>query len=256
MVSATRSPTGDDDKLPARPARWFTYPRRERLIAGLLLLLAVAFNLYFLLPEVTIRIPDLNDGVLHRLGVGRAVTALFLGQNPTDPWLASVALGYPLFHHYQHLPYLPPAALHLLSLGSLPLDDVFNWTRYLLLSLFPLSLYGSMRRFGFGRLPAALGGLVAPLLATDGLYGLDFASYVWGGYGLYTQLWGMLLLPPALAHGYVVVREGRGYAWAVLLLAATLLSHLLFGYIALLSLGLFVVLGALGRGTHPLPLQA
>ena len=241
-----------------RTARWITFPGQERLIAWFLLLFAVAFNLYYLYPEVAIKVPNLNDGVLHFLATERVVTALFLGQNPTDPWLGQIALGYPLFHYYQHLPYLPPAALHLLSLGRLPLLDLFNWTRYLLLSLFPLSIYWTMRRFGFGRLPAALSGLVAPLLATGGLYGLDFISYVWGGYGMYTQLWGMLLLPLALAQGYVTLRDGRGYLWATLLLAATLLSHLLFGYIALVSLVLFTflpVLGQRGKGTTGISVQ-
>ena len=47
----------------------------------------------------------------------------------------------------------------------------------------------------------------------------------------------MVLLPPTLASGYRVITEGRGYFWAVLLLAATLVSHLLYGYMAFLTLG-------------------
>ena len=65
------------------------------------------------------------------------------------------------------------------------------------------------------------------------------------GSGLYTQLWGMFLLPPALAQAYHTLRSGRGYFWSVLLLAATLLAHLVFGYIAFLSLGLLVLLPVL-----------
>ncbi len=210
-------------------------------MAGLLLFFAVAFNLYRLYPEVAIKAPLLNDGVLHLLALERSAAALAAGQNATDPWLAPVVLGYPLFHHYQHLPYAGPAVLYHLFRGALPLFDLFNWTRYLLLSLFPLSIYWSMRRFGFARLAAALGGLVAPLLATNGLYGLDLTSYTWSGYGMYTQLWGMLLLSPALAQGYVTLRTGRGYVWATLLLAATLLAHLVFGYMAVISLVVFVV---------------
>jgi hypothetical protein len=258
MISATLSPDADDEAARDGDSRRTSFPDQERLIATLLLLLAVAFNLYYLYPEVAIRVPNLNDGVLHFLATERVVTALFFGHDPTDPWLATIAQGYPLFHTYQHLPYLPPAILHLLSLGKLPLLDLFDWTRCLLLSLFPLSLYWSMRRFGFSRLAATLSGLVASLLATDGLYGLDFNSYVWGGYGLYTQLWAMLLLSPALAQGYAALREGRGYFWAVLLLAATPLSHLLFGYIALVSLVLFTflpVLGQRGKGTTGISVQ-
>mgnify|MGYP001083152112 CR=1 FL=1 len=99
-----------------------------------------------------------------------------------------------------------------------------------------------MRRFGFDRVASAMGGLVAPLTVTNSLFGLEFGSYVSQGFGLYPQLWAMVLLPPALASGYRVITEGRGYFWAVLLLAATLVSHLLYGYMAFLSLGVLSLL--------------
>ena len=219
---------------------------REQLIAFLLLSLAIAFNLIHLYPEIAVDVPDLNDGVLHRVALDCVATSLTQGQNPTDPWLAPFTMGYPLFHYYQPLAYIPPATLHALSFRQLPLTDLFNWTRYLLLSLFPLSIFWSMRRFDFGTLPASLCGLVAPLLATNGLFGFEYGSYVWGGLGMYTQLWGMFLLPIALARCYVTLRDGRGYFWATLLLAATLLSHLVLGYIALASVLLLTLAGAVG----------
>jgi hypothetical protein len=217
----------------------------ERSVPHLLLAFAVAFNLYQLYPEVAVRAPVLHDGVLHLLAVETTAAALASGQDPTDPWLAPIVMGYPLAHHYQHFAYLPPALLHRLLGGAVPLSEVYNWTVYLLLSLFPLSIYWSMRRFGFEPLAAAFSALVAPLIATDGrLHGLDFSSYVWRGHGLYTQLWGMVLLPPTLAQGYRALRDGRGYLGAVLLLAATTLSHLVFGYLAVGSLALFALLGS------------
>src|SRR5206468_2457060 len=85
-------------------------------------------------------------------------------------------------------------------------------------------------------------GLVAPLVSTNALYGLDDVSYVWYGYGLYTQLWGMVLLPLAIAYGYTAIRDGRGYAWAVVLLSATMLSHLVLGYIGLFPMLLLALL--------------
>lgn len=45
---------------------------------------------------------------------GPGAKRLAAGQNPTDFWLAPVGLGYPFFHHYQHLAYLPLAGLHFL----------------------------------------------------------------------------------------------------------------------------------------------
>ena len=128
-----------------------------------------------------------------------------------------------------------------------------KWTSYLLLSLFPLSIYWSMRRFGFDQLSSAMGGLVASLTATDGLFGLDFMSYVWRGYELYTQLWAMALLPPTLALGYRVLREGRGYFWTTLLLAATLTSHLIYGYIAFVTLGVLTLVPTVGLLTSESP---
>jgi hypothetical protein len=216
--------------------------RGEVGIVLALLGFAVVFNLYYLQPEIVIRVPKVNDGVMHVLALRQAVDALGSGWDPTDPWLSAISMGYPLFHYYQHLAYFPPAVFYKLFSALVSLPDVFNWTDYLLLSLFPLSIYWSMRRFGFSRLTSALASVVSSLLATDGLYGFDYNSYVWRGYGLYTQLWGMVLLPPALAQGYTALKEGRGYFWAALLLAATALAHLVFGYIALISLVLFAVL--------------
>ena len=238
------------DLAPIRPR--IALPDVESLIAGAVLVVAVAFNLWRLYPEVAIKVPPLNDTVMHLLVLGRTVVALASGQNPTDPWMGTVpALGYPLFHYYPHLLYLPLAALYLLLTLVLrlpiPLADLFNWAGYLLLSLFPFSIYWSMRRFGFSRLQAAFGGLASCLIATNGLYGLEYGSYVWRGYGLTNQLWGMFLLPFALAQCYVTLREGRGYFWAVLLTAATVLSHAVSGYVALGSVVLLAPLVAWDR---------
>jgi hypothetical protein len=209
------------------------------------LLAAIAFNLYILWPEVSISVPPLNDNVLHLTNLGRIISAIAFNQSMSDHWLPSIGAGYPLFHYYQHLPYMLAALIEYVSivfLRAAPLpSELLDWTRYLLLSLFPLSICWSMRRFGFDRLASALAALTASLIATQGLYGFDFNSYVWSGYGLYTQLWGMVLLPPTLAQGYAVLEEGRGYFWAVLLLAALLLSHLVLGYIALISLVLLAL---------------
>lgn len=227
----------------------FTNP--ETLIVRLFLLLSVSFNLYYLSSEVRIRAPFVNDGIMHLVALERAVTALAAGQDPTDPWLTTMVMGYPLFHYYQHLPYVLPALIQfLLSLifrPAPPLVALYSWTLYVLLSLFPLSIYWSMRWFGFSRLPAALAALAGPVISTNGLFGFDFNSYVWRGYGLYTQLWGMLLLPLALARGYVTLRDGRGYFWSVVLLSGTALSHLAFGYIAFVSLVVFAFLVSPGQ---------
>jgi hypothetical protein len=241
---ATRSPA----------ARARAYLSTGPALVAALLAAAVGFNLWVLAPEVTTPAPPLNDYVLHGVNLGQTLGALLAGGNPTDFWSPTIALGYPLFRYYQHFAYLPPALLALLATrvlhAAVSLPGLLTWTGYLLLAVFPLAFYWSMRRFGFDRLAAAGGALVSSLIATNFLYGFEYGSYVWRGSGLYTQLWGMLLLPMALAQGYVALKTGRGYFLAVLLLAVLLLSHLVLGYIGLASLvflALLIVIGDLAR---------
>ncbi|MGC8959062.1 MAG: 6-pyruvoyl-tetrahydropterin synthase-related protein [Chloroflexia bacterium] len=223
---------------------------RATLVAILLLAGAILFNLVALWPEVALEAPVLNDDTLHLDLVERTVEALDRGEDPTDFWVPDFVQGYPLFHHYQHLPHLVTALLYKGLGGALSLRTLYDLVRYLLLCTFPLSVYWAGRRLGLRAPAAALAGLLSSLLSSGGLYGMDFSSYVWRGWGMYTQLWGMWLLPPALAGLYVTIREGRAWAGTAALVAATLLSHTVLGYVALLSGVLFLLLGpfsALGR---------
>src|SRR2546425_2953339 len=127
----------------------------------MLVLAAIVFNLTQLYSEVAINVPALNDNVLHLANLQSVIQALRAGRDPTDTWLAIITLGYPLFHYYQHLPYLPPALLVLISGGALSAAVALHWFNYLLLSLFPVSVYWAMRRFGFARLPSAFGALMS-----------------------------------------------------------------------------------------------
>ena len=220
--------------------RWL--PRdREGVLAWGFVAVSVAFNAWYLLPEATVNAAKLNDGVLHTLLLQRMIVAIRAGQDPTDPWFAPVTTGYPVFHYYQHLPYVVPALIGA-AFDNIDAASLLNSTSYLLLCAFPVSVYWSMRRFDFPRITAGSGALLAPLLSTNYLFGFDDNSYVWFGFGMYTQLWGMVLLGPALAQSYRTLRDGGGYFWSVLLVAAVILSHLVLGYITLVSLVAFIFL--------------
>ena len=230
-------PTAQVEETQTPALRWFSGLGTERIIAYLVLLISIGFSAFYLVPEATIKVQPLNDNVLHIAAAKQAAVSLSAGHDPTDSWLAQIGLGYPLFHHYQHLEYVPIAVVNVLSQHAISIQALINWSTVLLVSLFPLSIYWSMRRFGFSYLAAGFSGMAAPLLATNALYGFDFASYVWRGYGLYTQVWGMVLLPLALAFGYRLLRDGRGYFLATLFLVTTLLCHTVYGYMALIALG-------------------
>jgi hypothetical protein len=210
---------------------------RESVVVVCLLIGAVAFNLINLYSFFSVEVSTGTDMVLHTILAEAAAEAISNGQNFTDRWQGSMGMGHPMFHYYQHLPHVAIGLFHVVTFEAFAVADLVRWSAYLLISIFPLSIYWSLRRIGFDQLSSAMGGLVASLIATAGTSGFEYTSYIGSAQGLYTQLWAMVLMPPALAAGYRVLREGQGYFWAVLLLAATLLSHLLYGYMAFITLG-------------------
>lgn len=211
------------------------------LVAG-----SILFNLIFLSPEVLLPAPNLNDNVLHYALVARASEALSSKENIFDHWVSYWVMGFPVFHYYQHLPHIFVAVLH--RAIRIDLFTFYNWIKYLLLSFSPLFIYFSLRKLEFPRTQAAFSALCSPLLSTNFLYGLEFGSFVWRGSGMYTQLWGMVLLPLCLGQVYSTMKHGGGYFKSVGLLAMLLLSHVVYAYMAVLSLLGFIVLK-----TNPVP---
>jgi hypothetical protein len=124
------------------------------------------------------------------------------------------------------------------AIGS---DLAYSWTLYLLMALWPLSVFAGGRLLGLGRWRSAIAAAASPLIVSAPTLGYEWGSYAWRGYGTWTQLWGMWLLPLAWGFGYRAVSRGRSTAWAALVIAATIAVHLLTGYLALLSLGIVVL---------------
>lgn len=221
----------------------------EVAAAWLAVAAALALNLYWLTPELTVARFDLNDNVMHYGLAVRMAEAIEHGENPFDHWVSEWTLGYPVPRTYQPLGSFSVAAGYLALGKSVPLMTLFVWARFLLLLLFPLSVYYGARLMELDRLRAAAAALAAPLIATNNLYGLEHGSYVWRGSGLYTQAWAMHLLVLTLGFGYRAFSRGRGRTLSGALLALTFLCHFLYGYMAAVSL---VLLAALGPNETPL----
>jgi hypothetical protein len=77
--------------------------------------------------------------------------------------------------------------------------------------------------------------VLAPLIATNSLYGLDYSSYVFMGHGLFPQSVAVHFLLLAIGLAYRAIRRGRHLALAGLLLGLTAASHLIYGYIGALT---------------------
>ncbi len=202
-----------------RPAAWWPWS-----IVGA----AAAWNLASL-RALTLPVTYLDDSSLHEQMVRFATVQLRAGHLPLTSWFPFLGEGSPQFLHYQSLPAILTGALGLL-IGP---DAAFRWSLYLLLSLWPISVYLSARAFGAGRPASAASAAMAPFLVSATGVGYEQHAYVWAGFGVWTQLWASWTLPLAWGWSWRAIRDGRGYLAAVLLTALTVALHFETGYLAL-----------------------
>jgi hypothetical protein len=165
------------------------------------------------------------------------------GHLPFDGWYPPLSLGASRFHHYQSLPHILTGGLTVLF-GA----GTFRWSLYLLLAAWPIAVYLGARLFGMDRWSAAVAAAVAPLVSSAAGLGFEWGSYVWRGSGVWAQLWGMWALPFAWALGWRAVTHRGGMAPAAVAIGLTICFHLLTGYLALLSLGVWVLIVPSGFG--------
>ncbi len=123
----------------------------------------------------------------------------------------------------------------LIGVGSGP-DAAFRWTLYILLALWPISVYLCARWLGASRCAAAASAAMAPFLMGVTGVGYEQKAYLWIGYGVWTQLWASLTLPLAWGLGWRAVREGRGFFLAAFTASLTTALHFETGYLAILPL--------------------
>ena len=188
---------------------------------------AVGWNLASL-RALTVGVAYLNDSSLHEQMVRFATTQLRAGHLPLSTWFPFLGEGSPQFLHYQSLPAIATGAFGLL-VGP---DVAFRWTLYLLLSLWPVSVYAAARLLGGGRAAAAGAAAMAPFLVSATGVGFEQQAYVWIGYGVWTQLWASVTLPLAWGFGWQAIRHERHRFAAALFIALTCALHFETGYLA------------------------
>ncbi len=229
---APAAETAAGDRAPRRRC-----DRPERYGALALVAATVAFNLVFLRQESSV-VSTLNDSSVHEQMVRYATHQFGLGHLPLDGWFPYLGLGSPLFLHYQSF---GASVTGLLGLVISP-NRAFSLMLYLLLSLWPICVYASARLLGLGAWQAGAAALVTPLVTSVTGVGYEQSSYLWTGFGVWSQLVGMWMLPFAWALTTRAVRSGRGYAPAVVLITLTIASHFLTGYLTALPLVLVPLL--------------
>ncbi len=192
---------------------------------------AVLWNYWWLRSE-TVTVATLDDSSVHEQMVRFAAARLRAGHLPQTSWFPYLGLGSPQFLHYQSLPSTVTGAVGIV-VGP---DRAFSWSLYLLLSLWPVSVYWGARAFRLGRWTSASAAALAPFLVSTVGVGFEATAYVWVGFGVWTQLWAMWTLPLAWGFCWQAVSEGRRYGAAIACASLTVMLHFETGYLAVIPL--------------------
>lgn len=207
----------------------------------------VVLNLWLLRAQ-RLPVQNSNDGAFHVAIIREAQRLLSAGHTPFDGWFSGLTTGFPVFHHYQTLPHAISGFLATLF-GA---ERTYSWSLYLLLASWPIAVYLGGRLMGWDRWQAGIAAFLSPLIVAlaltridgrpAGTYGYEWRSYTWGGQaGVWTQLWSMWLLPLAWGLTWRAVARRGSSLIACLAASLTLASHFITGYLALASIGAWVV---------------
>ncbi len=215
---------------------------KERLVALSLLAAVLLANAIGLAPELSISRVDRNDNAMHYPLVAGMVDAIERGGNPFDWWAPEWSLGYPVLRTYQPLGHAIVAGAYFALFKSVSLMTVFVWVRYLSVVLLPLTFFVTARLLSLPPLTAAAAAILSPLISTAGLFGIEYGSYVWTGYGLFTQAVACHFALLTIGLAYRSIRGGRWLAVTGLLLGLTFLAHFIYGYIGALTICLLALM--------------
>lgn len=225
---------------------------RERVLALSLLLTVLLVNGFGLRAELEVSRVDQNDNASHYPLIARMVQVVEHGGNPLDFLCPEWSLGYPMLRTYQPLAH-SMVALAYFALGkAASVMTVFVWVRYLSVVLLPLSFFAAAWLMDLGPLTAAAAALLAPLVSTNLLYGIEYESYVWAGWGLFPQSVACHFLLWTLGLAFRAIHKGRPLTLTGALLGLTMVTHLIYGYIGALSICLLV---AIPNAAAPLRLR-
>jgi hypothetical protein len=232
---------------------WWKVPDSVRLraeVGGLILLgLALIANAILLWPEIRIERVPVNDLSFHIAASQRLAHSLTTGDSFLDPWMSQWALGYPLWHFYQPLPHMVAGLWLTITSHFASAPASFAVLYYLLMVALPASTYLGARLFGLEPIAAGFASILIISVSEVGdlsRYGLSYGAYVRRGSGLYTQLMSYNLLMPALGLANYSLNTGKRRILAACLVAATALSHVVFGYAAIVSVGIMALVGPRG----------
>lgn len=161
-------------------------------------------------------------------------------------WLPDFNMGHPLFFYYQPIAHLFTATMYLCLPFAEPLV-IYKSLIVLLFVLFPISIYWGLRQMDFSPLQAlCCAALAMSIQSSETGYELG-ACFQWG---LYTQLWGLVMLLPIVGTIYRRYMLGQSWYLSAILLGLLFLTHSLSGISACVAVALLPLLPANNTQTH------
>lgn len=129
-------------------------------------------------------------------------------------WNPQANMGFASGYFYQVLPQALVALVALVANSLVPLMVLFKAAIAIPLVLLPATTYRALVVSGMARWPAASAAFAVGVAFSSSRWGLGLDSMFTTG--LFTQAWGMLFYPLALAHAWRYLSSGRGLERAVL----------------------------------------
>jgi hypothetical protein len=180
--------------------------------------------------------PVLNrsgDDLYHVLNEYAIAHGIAAGDNPFGP--LGMEFGQPVLRFYQALFYLNTVGWHLLA--GLDIRFVHNTTIVICFALSPFAYAYFLRKLGFGRWTAGVGGLLS--MISVAAFGNSFEAYFEAG--IVTQSIGGLFLPWFMGSFIGMLRGENRAPTTAFLFAVAFLSHAIMSVFAVFAGALYVV---------------
>ena len=203
---------------------------------------AVGYGFFVARAETSV-VAYLNDEAYHLGMVEFASSLLRMGRDPLSAWYPLLNLGSPNYLHYQSLPSIVTGAIGIVTGDA----RTFAWSKYLLLATWPISTYFGARLLGWSRWTAAAVACASPLIMDAAGVGYEYGSYLWIGWGVWTQLWAMWTLPLAIGFSWQAITQRRHLVAAVVLTGLTIAFHYMTAYPAAIAIVIWGLSGGWGR---------
>ena len=189
----------------------------------ILLIIIILFHVLNLFPVFSGVMPNGGDTGTHFQLLQETVSSI-KGQS----WLDNnYNLGFPMFLYYTPLPYITLALLNIITF--IPLLFLFKLSIFLFFIIFPLIIYKSSVIMEFTKLQSVCSAFTGLLISSSIGFGIEHR--VMFDFGLYSQLWGIVFFPLAIAYVYQYLIKNQDHSlWkAIIFSFLTFSSHLLMG---------------------------